>query len=166
MKKFLVLLLPVMVFIGCKSYEPLPTVQDVDLIKYQGRWYEITKIPNKFEKNLTKVQANYKVLPSGRIEVINTGVNVNTGKLKRSVGEAKVNGPGRLGVTFFKPFYGDYYIIALDREYEWALVGSPSREFLWILAREPNISKELIIRLSDIATENGFDVSRLEKMEQ
>ena len=150
---------------GCKTAE-LETVDNVDIERYQGTWYEITKIPNRFERNLIKVTATYTLKDNGRITVFNSGFNTKKGKQQDAIGEAKVNGPGKLGVSFFKPFYGDYYIMALDQDYQWVLVGSPSRDFLWILAREPQVSEELITRLSAIATDRGFDVSRLERMKQ
>lgn len=149
---------------GCKT-QPLDTVQNVDLVKYQGTWYEITKIPNKFEKNLIKVQANYTLKENGRIEVKNTGFNTKTNKFEEALGEAKVNGPGKLGVSFFKPFYGDYYIMELDEDYQWVLVGSPSRDYLWILAREPEIPANIYEYLTGVAKAEGFDISRLEKMQ-
>jgi lipocalin len=138
----------------------------VDLERYQGKWYEITKIPNRFEKNLIYVTANYTLKENGKIKVLNDGYNTKKGKYEKAVGEAKVNGPGKLGVSFFKPFYGDYYIMELDEDYQWVLVGSPSRDYLWILARTPQISEELITELSKKAENAGFDISRLERMEQ
>lgn len=168
---FLAMLLPliiiaatVILLTGCKT-QPLDTVQNVDLERYQGTWYEITKIPNRFEKNLIKVQANYTLKENGRIEVKNTGFNTKTNKFEEAIGEAKVNGPGKLGVSFFKPFYGDYYIMELDDDYEWVLVGSPSRDYLWILAREPEISDVVYEYLTKVASYEGFDISRLEKMQ-
>ena len=165
MKKLLAIICLALGLSGCKTAE-LQTVDSVDLEKYQGTWYEITKIPNRFEKNLINVTANYTLKENGRIIVLNSGFNTKKNKQQDAIGEAKVNGPGKLGVSFFKPFYGDYYIMALDEDYQWVLVGSPSRDFLWILAREPQVSEDLITNLSKIATSRGFDVSRLERMPQ
>ena len=166
MKLLLTFLAAVLLLTSCKTTEELQTVDYVDLERYQGKWYEITKIPNRFEKNLIYVTANYTLKENGKIKVLNDGYNTKKGKYEKAVGEAKVNGPGKLGVSFFKPFYGDYYIMELDEDYQWVLVGSPSRDYLWILARIPQISEELITELSKKAENAGFDISRLERMEQ
>ena len=112
------------------------------------------------------LRPNYTLKENGRITVLNSGFNTKKNKQQDAIGEAKVNGPGKLGVTFFKPFYGDYYIMALDKDYQWVLVGSPSRDFLWILAREPELSEDIIEKLTNGAANAGFDVSRLERMTQ
>jgi len=166
MKLLLTFLATVLLLTSCKTTQELKTVDYVDLERYQGKWYEITKIPNRFEKNLIYVTANYTLKENGKIKVLNDGYNTKKGKYEKAVGEAKVNGPGKLGVSFFKPFYGDYYIMELDEDYQWVLVGSPSRNYLWILARTPQISEELITELSKKAEDAGFDISRLERMEQ
>jgi apolipoprotein D and lipocalin family protein len=166
MKLLLTFLAMVLLLTSCKTTQELKTVDYVDLERYQGKWYEITKIPNRFEKNLIYVTANYTLKENGKIKVLNDGYNTKKGKYEKAVGEAKVNGPGKLGVSFFKPFYGDYYIMELDEDYQWVLVGSPSRDYLWILARTPQISEELITELSKRAENAGFDISRLERMEQ
>ena len=166
MKLLLTFLATVLLLTSCKTTQELKTVDYVDLERYQGKWYEITKIPNRFEKNLNYVTANYTLKENGKIKVLNDGYNTKKGKYEKAVGEAKVNGPGKLGVSFFKPFYGDYYIMELDEDYQWVLVGSPSRDYLWILARTPQISEELITELSKRAENAGFDISRLERMEQ
>jgi lipocalin len=166
MKLLLTFLAAVLLLTSCKTTQELKTVDYVDLERYQGKWYEITKIPNRFEKNLIYVTANYTLKENGKIKVLNDGYNTKKGKYEKAVGEAKVNGPGKLGVSFFKPFYGDYYIMELDEDYQWVLVGSPSRDYLWILARTPQISEELITELSKKAENAGFDISRLERMEQ
>jgi len=166
MKLLLTFLATVLLLTSCKTTQELKTVDYVDLERYQGKWYEITKIPNRFEKNLIYVTANYTLKENGKIKVLNDGYNTKKGKYEKAVGEAKVNGPGKLGVSFFKPFYGDYYIMELDEDYQWVLVGSPSRDYLWILARTPQISEELITELSKKAEDAGFDISRLERMEQ
>jgi lipocalin len=166
MKLLLTFLAMVLLLTSCKTTQELKTVDYVDLERYQGKWYEITKIPNRFEKNLIYVTANYTLKENGKIKVLNDGYNTKKGKYEKAVGEAKVNGPGKLGVSFFKPFYGDYYIMELDEDYQWVLVGSPSRDYLWILARTPQISEELTTELSKRAENAGFDISRLERMEQ
>lgn len=151
---------------GCEEKLPLETVENVNLERYQGTWYEIARIPNQFEKDLIKVTANYTIKDNGRIRVLNQGYNTKKGKNEKAIGEAKVVGPGKLKVTFFKPFYGDYYIMELDKDYQYVLVGSPSRDYLWILSRTPQISDELYNELSKIASDANFDINRLVKVEQ
>ena len=136
--------------------------------RYLGKWYEIARLPNSFERHLTMVTATYTVKPNGKIEVLNQGYK-NGLKRKSIKGTAWVPAkdfPGRLKVRFFWPFSGDYYVIALDDNYQYALVGSPSRKFLWILAREPEISDEDYTRYEAIAREHGFRVEELIKVDQ
>jgi len=166
MKKVLLYLLVLVGLSGCDDKLPLNTVDSVDLERYQGTWYEIARIPNNFEKNLIYVTANYTIKENGKVRVLNQGYNTKSGKNEKAIGEAKVIEPGKLKVTFFKPFYGDYYIIELDEDYQYVLVGSPSRDYLWILSRTPQISDELYNKLSKTAEDASFDINRLVKIEQ
>ena len=121
----------------------LTTVPSVDLGRYTGRWYEIARYPNRFQKQCTgNVTANYRQLADGKIEVVNE-CRKSDGKLDVAKGKAKVadtKSNAKLRVTFFWPFYGDYWIIGLDPDYRWAVVGEPSRKYLWILSRTPELS--------------------------
>lgn len=150
----------------CKSeHKELPTVTELDLTKYAGTWYEIARLPNSFEKGLECVTATYTILPNGKVEVLNKGyTNADTSKMKNIKGVAWVpdnNHPGRLKVRFFWPFSGRYWVIALDKEYNYALVGDPSRKYLWILAKSSTLDNQAYTTLANIAKENGFDVSKL-----
>ena len=154
-------------FSSCsKDYEPLPTVEKVDLEKYQGVWYEIAKLPNRFEKGLTCITAEYTILENGNIQVVNKGLKDGDPNNVSSVtGKAKRKNEGdntKLKVSFFGPFYGDYYIIDLSENYEYALVGEPSREYLWILSRTPKLEKEIVDDLLEKAKKLGFDTSKVE----
>ena len=157
-----------MLFTGCKSQDMLVTVSNLDLTRYQGTWYEIARLPNSFERDLTSVTATYTLKQNGKIEVINQGYKTN--KKKKSVkGVAWVPSkkfPGRLKVRFFWPFSGDYYVITIDDEYQYALVGSPSRRFLWILAKQPQISDEVYNSYLDVARSERFNVEELIKVDQ
>ena len=149
----------------------LEVVGDVDLERYQGVWYEIERLPNRFEKDLICVQARYTLLEDAKIEVENSGVDTQeSGTVKRVTGKAKVpdpEDPARLKVTFFWPFSGDYQIIALDREnYQYALVGNSSRKFLWILARDPRLDQAIVDELTAIARAQGFPVEEMIKIPQ
>ena len=158
-----------LLLVGCKQKKELSTENSVDLSMYKGTWYEIARLPNRFEKNLKCVTATYSIKENGGIKVLNKGYNTNKGKWEEAKGHAKVpnsNKPGEIKVSFFRPFYGDYYIISLDKYYQHVLVGSPSREYLWILARESSISEEVYNNYLNIAKAKKFDISKLEKTTQ
>ena len=146
----------------------LNTVANLDLTRYQGTWYEIARLPNSFERNLESVTATYTIKENGKIEVLNQGYKPGA-KRKSIKGVAwvpKEDYPGRLKVRFFWPFSGDYYVIALDEEYKYALVGSPSRKFLWILAKQPTIPAEVYEKYLSIAAQESFTISELIKVDQ
>lgn len=155
---------------SCQANPPLETVSQVDIEKYQGKWYEIARLPNRFEKGLECVSATYTLRSDGKINVLNQGIEVGqSGKLKKINGTAWVPDsryPGRLKVSFFWPFAGRYWIILLDKEYRYALVGDPSRRFLWILSRSKVMELDVIQDLKNKAVECGFDVSKLEFVRQ
>ena len=117
----------------------LETVQNVDLNRYAGKWYEIARLPNRFEKGLVCVTAEYVMRDDGKIKVINKGhkeeniqeTDIATGK----AWQPDPKEPGRLKVQFFWPFSGKYYIFHLDEEnYQYVMVGDPSRKYFWILS--------------------------------
>lgn len=155
---------------SCKTPQDLTTVKEVNLQKYAGTWYEIARLPNRFEKGLTCITATYNLKENGEIEVLNQGhLLENTNKKSQAKGKAWVpnaNYPGRLKVQFFWPFAGDYYIIHLDKDYQYVLVGSPNRKFLWVLSKTKQLDETIYLKLIDIAKEQGFDVSTLIKVEQ
>lgn len=157
-------------FLFSYSKKELPTVGKVDIQKYSGLWYEISRFPNSFEKGLVCVTANYSITENGRIEVINSGhLSDDIQKIKTAKGIAWVPNdrfPGRLKVRFFWPFAGKYYIIALDRNYKYALVGDPARKYLWILSRTKILPEEAYSKLLEIARENGFDTRKLIRVRQ
>jgi lipocalin len=156
--------------VSCSTSKDLPTVTEVDLKRYAGLWYEIARLPNRFENGLDCVTAQYTLLENGKVEVINQGRKVDKDNEISSIkGSARVPNadfPGRLKVTFFWPFAGDYYIIALDEEYTHALVGDPSRKFLWILSKNKSLDKEIYENLIDIAADYGFNTESIIKVNQ
>jgi lipocalin len=170
MKKITLFLMLMITLGACKSYRDLPTVKEVDLVRYSGRWYEIARLPNRFEKDLVCVSATYRLKSNGKIEVINQGVTPE-GEVKRSKGTAWRSDeqyPGRLKVSFFWPFAGNYYIIDLGKgeSYDYALVGSPSRKYLWILARTKSIEEKLYHQLLAKAQNLGFDIQPMIRTRQ
>ncbi len=148
---------------------PLPTVASVDLRRYAGKWYEIALIPNRFEKGCHCTTAEY-VPKEGYVEVRNSCRKGSAnGKDDGALGKAfPVEGShnAKLRVQFFWPFRGDYWILDLAADYSHALVGSPDRDFLWILARSPQLAPTVYARLSQKAQELGFDTRRLVRTDQ
>ena len=163
----IVLTLTIALFLGsCSSYEPLPLVSELDLERYQGTWYEIARLPNRFEKNLVGVTAQYTLLENGKIRVENQGYDKdNPNKISRVVGKAKrpnPEEPASLKVSFFGPFYAPYQVIALDDDYQYALVGTPSRKYLWVLCREAEIQEYIYKKLMNKAKALGFPTDDME----
>lgn len=150
---------------------PLRVVAEVDYARYAGRWYEIARLPNRFEKNcLGNITATYAMRPDGRIDVTNRcleeggRVNVAKGIARRAKGEP----PSVLEVRFaprwlsFLPMvWGDYRIIALAPDYTHTLIGSSNREYLWVLARSPRLDPAVYRTLLDAAKAQGFETSRM-----
>jgi len=146
----------------------LPTVEEVDLNRYSGLWYEIARLPNSFERGLECVTATYTLKSSGKVEVLNKGFSAKKGKFKSSRGRAWVpdeNEPGRLKVSFFWPFAGNYYIISLDTDYQYALVGDPSREYLWVLSRTKTLDEAIYAELLSTARTHGFSTEQLVRVQ-
>ena len=148
----------------------LETVKHVDVKRYMGMWYEIARFPHRFEKGLVGVTATYTLLQNGRVRVLNRGYKGDLdGKPKTAKGKAKVVDPktnAKLKVSFFWPFSGDYWILELGKDYEYAVVGDESREYLWILSRRPRMDEAVYNELVSSVKDKGFDVSRLEKVPQ
>jgi apolipoprotein D and lipocalin family protein len=151
------------------SYAPLATVPSVDLNRYQGRWYEIARLPQFFEKDCYCVYAEYTPTNDGYVKVYNScRKGSKAGPLKDVTGKAfPVEGSNnsKLRVQFFWPFRGDYWVLELDPEYKYVMVGSPDRESLWILSRTSTIDKDLYKRLLDSAKAKGFPIDQLEVTE-
>ena len=119
-------------------------VSPFDVERYKGKWYEIARLDHSFERGLTNVSATYRPQADGSVEVINRGYDAEEGKWREAVGRAVFTGSsdrGSLKVSFFGPFYGGYHVVALDQQdYRWAMVMGPDRGYLWILARERQLS--------------------------
>jgi apolipoprotein D and lipocalin family protein len=137
-------LLACAVLAGCTTAPttPLPTVASVDLQRYVGTWHEVAVVPNRFQSQcVADTQARYRPA-GGDIEVVNRCRKAD-GSVDEIIGIAKVvagSGNAKLRVSFFRPFYGDYWVLALDPDYRWALVGEPSRRFGWVLSRTPRMA--------------------------
>ena len=143
------------------------TVPTLDLERYMGRWYEIARFDHRFERNLEHCEALYTLLPNGHVKVENSGTDMRTGKRRTSYGHAKMgDAPGKLRVSFFLWFYSDYNILALDGSYQWALVGSRSPNYLWILSRTPTLPRATLRHILNEATARGYDITKLHFVEQ
>jgi len=154
----------------------LHVVQNVDLARYAGRWYEIASMPSTFQpKTGTNSRATYTLKEDQTIDVLNeTWVDGKRSYINGSAYKADPASPdAKLKVRFVvPPFFpvfpvtGDYWVMKLDDNYQWALVGQPSRKFLWVLSRTPQLSDEIYQSLLEHAQNEGYDVSKLHKTEQ
>jgi apolipoprotein D and lipocalin family protein len=147
----------------------LEVVQAVDLSRYVGRWYEISRLPNGFQKKcFDSVTADYAMRPDGQIEVINrcrkASGEYTTAKGRAKIVDKKTN--AKLKVTFFWPFYGDYWILDLGPNYEYAVVGEPGRKYLWILSRSPQMDEILYRQLLEKMAARGFKTEMMIRTSQ
>lgn len=149
----------------CGDGAPLETVAKVDPLRYAGRWYEIAAFPMRAQKNCKCTYAEYKVLEPGVLNVYNRCIDKKSLEIKYISGTAYVeegSGNARLKVQFFKLITAPYYIIALDEEnYDYAMVGTPDRDYLWILSRQTTLADKQIDALVKKAESLGFDITKL-----
>jgi apolipoprotein D and lipocalin family protein len=142
----------------------LEVVPHVELEKYLGKWYEIAHLPAKFQEDCNETTATYTLSKDGSISVLNQATK--NGKMKQAKGKAKVvdkNSNAKLKVTFFWPFYGDYWIIKLGNNYDYSVVGTPNRKYLWILSRTPQMDDNLYSQIIEYVKSKGFDANKLIK---
>ncbi|MDB6071359.1 MAG: hypothetical protein JWL81_2530 [Verrucomicrobiales bacterium] len=166
-----------MVLPSCRStksaaadHPPLPTVARVDLKRYSGMWHEVSRLPNRFQKSCLRSTAEYTPLPGGTVQVRNTCYKAKgrTGGITGTATPVPGSNNARLRVKFGGfaalapvPEDGNYWIIALDPQYRWAMVGTPDRKFLWMLARQPQLPFPVYRQLKQQASDLGFDVGKL-----
>jgi len=162
---------------GCATTgtpDGIEPVENFELDRYLGTWYEIARLDHRFERGLQNVSATYSLNDDGTVKVLNSGVYEETsrkaGKRNSATGKAKFVGEknvAHLKVSFFGPFYGSYVVFELDQEnYRYALVAGPSRKYLWLLARDPVIDETLYSELLTVADRNGYDTSKLIRVKQ
>ncbi|HSM49423.1 MAG TPA: lipocalin family protein [Draconibacterium sp.] len=144
------------------------TVKELDLQRYLGTWYEIARFDHRFERGLVGVTATYSMREDGKIRVLNQGFkNTLDGELSVAEGKAKLTGePGKLKVSFFWIFYADYLVMELDENYQWALIGSTSDKYLWILSRTSKLDESTKNLILEKARNRGYDTSKLIWVEQ
>lgn len=156
-----------MLFASCKNTaipdKAIP-VADFELNRYLGTWYEVARFDFRFEKDLDNTTAQYGLDQNGDVTVLNSGFNTVKKEWVKADGKAKFRGSSTtaaLKVSFFGPFYSGYNVIALDADYQHALVAGKSLDYLWILSRARSIPDSIKSAYLDIAKEVGYDVSRL-----
>lgn len=168
------ILLVLMVSAGSAAAEsttrqPLRTVDSVDLSRYSGIWYEIARYPNRFQRDCqSDTTAEYTLRKDGKVQVLNS-CRQKDGKTKTARGTAKVADKttnAKLRVTFFWPFYGDYWVIGLSPDYRYAIVGEPKRKYLWILSRTPEMDEGTYKEALEQIRAAGYDPDKLLKTRQ
>lgn len=165
MNKMALMLLTLMLT-GClgmpKTVQP---VNNFELDRYLGTWYEIARLDHSFERGLTRIQAEYSLRDDGGVRVLNKGYSVENQAWQEAEGKAYfVESPdqGYLKVSFFGPFYGSYVVFGLDQEdYQYTFVSGPDTSYLWLLARTPQVAPEVLEAFKQAAKERGFDTDKL-----
>lgn len=138
------------------------TVSTLHYNQILGKWYEIARFDNSFERNLVDVEALYEIGPDGRLIIINSGFDTKTGERRERRAKGKfTDQPGRLRVAFFWNFYSDYNILERGDKGEWMLVGGRSPRYLWILSRTPTLPAAEMARIVNLARMRGYDTSKL-----
>ncbi len=157
--------------VGCSITPPdnVKVVNNFELNRYLGSWYEVARLDHSFESGLQQVTANYSLRNDGGVKVINRGFNPEKNKWQQSEGKGYFTGPtsrAALKVSFFGPFYGGYNVIELDKDYQYALVCGPDKSYLWILSRTPQLQPAVKQHLLETAQHYGFDTNKLVWVDQ
>lgn len=156
----------ILVLGACTSApDGIRAVDNFDISRYTGKWYEIARLDHGFERGLTEVSADYSLRDDGGVKVINRGFAADKNEWKTAEGKAyfvKDTGTGHLKVSFFGPFYGAYVIFELDKaDYQYAYIAGPNRDYLWLLARTPTISNAQKQDFVKQASNYGFATNEL-----
>jgi apolipoprotein D and lipocalin family protein len=167
----IIFLLLNLLLISCTTIpEGIQPISGFDVNRYVGKWYEIARLDNRFERGLNKITAEYSLRDDGGLKVVNSGVNSESGKREFAEGKAYfIDKPdvGSLKVSFFGPFYGGYHIIDLDKQnYSYAMIACSDKDYLWILARKPKLESIVLQQLIDEAKQLGFNTPQLIYPEQ
>ena len=140
-------------------------VDEFDINRYLGKWYEIARLDHSFERGLDRVTAEYSLRDDGGVRVINRGFSTEDNKWKEAEGKAYFvigKDEGYLKVSFFGPFYGSYVVFELDKEnYQYAFVTGSKTSYLWLLSRTPTVSDELVERFMKRAEDLGYETDNL-----
>ena len=164
-KAYLFLGFAVFFFQGCTGIpQGIKPIEKLDFERYQGKWYEIARTPNRFETGLEKISAIYTLNPDGTVTVVNRGFNPERNQWKEAIGLAKPvksSAPGHLKVSFWGPFYSSYIVFELGPDYDYAFVCGYTKEYLWLLARKPKVSEAVWAHFLETAKALGFDTHQL-----
>jgi len=165
MRLFKTLLLSILITACTGTPEGVEPVTDFELDRYLGKWYEIARLDHSFERGLTAVTADYSLHEEGYVQVVNRGFNSDKNQWEEAEGKAKFvesSDVAKLKVSFFGPFYGSYIVFGLDKQdYQHAFVSGPNHDFLWLLARTPQVSDEVINEFINEASQRGFNTEEL-----
>jgi len=162
--------IPLLLLLSCtfqkkQAAAPLEAVPFVDLTRYIGQWYEISRYPHRFQEGCFGSRATYSMREDGNIAVLNECYEGSfSGTLRNAKGTAKVvdkKSNAKLKVSFFWPFTGDYWIIDLGKDYEYAVVGHPARTYLWILSRTKKMDEKLYREILERLEAKGYDTTKL-----
>jgi len=167
----LLLVISIFLLSGCLGMPKLvQPVNDFELNKYLGKWYEIARLDHSFERGLSQVSAEYSLKDDGGVMVINRGFSAAKNEWKEAEGKAYfVNGnsEGYLKVSFFGPFYGSYVVFELDHEnYQYAFISGPDTDYLWLLAKTPTVPPEVLQKFVEMSKARGFDTDSLIYVQQ
>ncbi len=156
---------------GCGAQNPEfnvtidDTVKGLDLNRYLGKWYEIARFGHSFERRLVGATANYSLREDGKIKVLNTGYKDSfDGKFNEAEAKAYIQDekyPGASKVSFFLFFYSDYWVLDLDEDYTFALIGSKNDKYQWILLRTPEMAPADLDKVLNRATSLGYSTGEL-----
>ncbi len=165
------LLILVLILSGCVGIpQGVQPVNQFEVDRYLGKWYEIVRLDHSFERGLDRVSAEYSLREDGGLKVINRGFSSEKNAWKSAEGKAyfvDAKEDGYLKVSFFGPFYGAYVIFELDKtNYQYAFVSGPDKSYLWFLSRSPKVSDELMQKFITQAGQLGFDTSKLIYVDQ
>jgi len=163
--RFICLHIIFFIFCGCLGLpQNIIPVEQFDVSRYTGKWYEIARLDHSFERGLDNVTAEYVLQDDGKISVLNRGFSKKHNKWEKVTGKARfvgIRNTGYLKVSFFGPFYGSYVIFELGKNYQYAYVTSSKKSYLWLLARSPEAGKKEISRFVKKCRYLGFDTGNL-----
>lgn len=161
----LILITPFLLSACTGKPDGVVAVDEFELDRYLGKWYEIARLDHSFERGLNNITAEYSLRDDDGVKVINSGFSKEDNEWQQAEGKAYfVESPdlGYLKVSFFGPFYGSYVIFELDREnYQYAFVSGPDTSYLWLLSRTPTINEDIILKFIQKSKELGFDTEKL-----
>ena len=162
-KYFLMAAAAIFLVTGCSQRikSGIPAVKELSLERYCGKWYEIARLPNSFERGMSGVYTLYTLQKNGTVKVVNYGRKNGRWHSVSGIARAADNGGGELEVSFFRPFYGRYRIIKLSPDYSYSVVMGNSRELLWILARSPELTPEQETEIRDFLNMHRFPMEKL-----